>query len=725
MDLNAMRRYAGAASLIAALLVAVPEAPVWASDSAPETTVKSTEGSTTDIKGAAKEVGWAVLPTFLDAATSNITIKFPKAMGGGKLSFGGVVDAEELRKKRFVFQTLENKKITWKKAFGLPWVDLDQVAMALTIANNEFSIDLDGQVAGAFGKKTRAIISVAVENKQLTGFTISVPNASLALSKVPGLKDLPGAKDFAVGSPTVSLDSIGGKVKFKGQTVDAVAFHNGNTSSWNMGLRLEDGIKLGSIVGIKKGVVAKMGLPKSTLYVSTKGLDAKVGDLPLALQQFVGNGVEQLTLTDGVTLDTQFAPKNMPKELAAPLKTIGLEDTIVVSGALGGVFGGDKSVDLNVAWPSSGGHGFPFLKAMPKAQSSFFIRYQDLATEVGIATAVQLHGGKNPMYFDVEIEAQERETGVEARVHGKMRGDWKNAAGIKGLTLKNPFLSVGINETGAFDLLMDGTIDIGKRELRASADMVLQPAASFLPEAVAFYGSLDKLPITDLMAGATKLVKIKTGSLNKLNVAFEKNDIAFMSPGAQLPPDVQAKFELEGAGMAMNSSLWVGKKELGSVKGYVSEQGLKFNGTLDPFKIGPLDLKDATLDFKATTSNLPSFIMAGEFALFKGFDEAYTLELAPDKFLYKTETKFGGAFDCSLTAESDGLSFSPGNDFAFEAVLAANYTKVFKTVLKGAIKGLEKGEKDIKKAKDDVESAEKKVKAGSYLAGRLLCLCSD
>ena len=38
----------------------------------------------------------------------------------------------------------------------------------------------------------------------------------------------------------------------------------------------------------------------------------------------------------------------------------------------------------------------------------------------------------------------------------------KNAAGIKGFTLANPAISVGINSTGAFDLLIDGTVKIGK-----------------------------------------------------------------------------------------------------------------------------------------------------------------------------------------------------------------------------------------------------------------------
>ena len=45
------------------------------------------------VKEGLKEAGWATVPVFLDAATSDITIKFPKTMGGGKLKFGGTIDA--------------------------------------------------------------------------------------------------------------------------------------------------------------------------------------------------------------------------------------------------------------------------------------------------------------------------------------------------------------------------------------------------------------------------------------------------------------------------------------------------------------------------------------------------------------------------------------------------------------------------------------------------------
>ena len=72
------------------------------------------------------------MPTFLDAATENITIKFPKALGGGTLKFGGTIDADALRQKKFIFTTSDDKLLKWDNAFGMSFLDLTDVAMTLT-----------------------------------------------------------------------------------------------------------------------------------------------------------------------------------------------------------------------------------------------------------------------------------------------------------------------------------------------------------------------------------------------------------------------------------------------------------------------------------------------------------------------------------------------------------------------------------------------------------------
>ncbi|WP_420547513.1 hypothetical protein [Curvivirga sp.] len=678
---------------------------------AQETT--TSEEEKLDVKASLKEAGLSTLPIFLDAATEDITIKFPKVLGGGKLKFGGTIDADALQEKRFIFTSSEEGKLKWDNAFGIPFLDLEDVSMNMNFAKGEYAISLDGMVRGAFGNQPKnVIIDLAIEDKKITDFTLSAPDSTLALSSIPEMKKIPGVKTFKVAQPTISKNSIGGQVQFQGQVVDAVVFNNDDPKNWIVALRLDKPLRLGSLIGIKKGLLNEIALPRATLFSSNEEFEASVDDLPLALQQFLEEGAfgeEKLELVDGVTLETVFNPSSMPKEIKSALKTIGMKETVNLSGSIGGVFGGPKDIEISAPLKTTAGNSFSFLKKMPDAETNFFIDSSSDHSGIGISSAVQLKGGKNPMIFDVDFEYRTSDAGLVVQAAGAMRGAWKNAAGIKGFDIINPFMSVGLTETGAFDILMDGTYKMGKRDVRVAADMVLQPGAAFVPESMAFAGLLDKLPISDLMVQAGKVVKLKSGDLKKAKVEFRDLEFAFMTPGADLPPDLKEKFAIDGAGMALNGSLWVQGNSLGLVKGYASTKGLQVNSAISPFKLGPLKLEDATLLIEAGPKVDQKFQLSGAMELFKGFNESYLVSLSPSNFEFQSETNFGGAFQSSLYAQSGGLKFDPSNDFAFEAVLAANYTKAFQALLNASLKGLKKTGKELKKAEEDVQNAQAKV----------------
>ena len=195
------------------------------------------------------------------------------------------------------------------------------------------------------------------------------------------------------------------------------------------------------------------------------------------------------------------------------------------------------------------------------------------------------------------------------------------------------------------------------------------------------------------------------------NVKAEFRDVAFafMTPGARLPADLQEELKIEGAGMALKAQFWLHDKELGAASGYASTEGMKLDGELAPFKLGPLDLKKATLTIQAGPKIDPKFAMAGDIVLFKGFEEAYSIDIEPSKFVFYTDTKFGGAFEAEMTATSKSTSYGAGNDFEFEALLAAKYDKIFRDMVQSALKGLKKADHEMKNAENDVKNAEKKV----------------
>jgi len=674
----------------------------------------------TDVKAALKDAGVAVLPTFLDAATEDITIKFPKELGGKTLKFGGTIDAEALTQKKFVFTTSDAHKVTWNDAFGLPFLDLKGVGLNVSVEKGAFSISLDGGLGGPFAKSGRAVhavIDLAVENKKLTDFTLSLPDSKLSLHAVPALKNLPGSTKLAIEAPTVSMHAIGGKIDFLNETTDAMVFYDSAKKDWNIGLRFEKALTLADVTGLKKSFLQHVALPQTQLLISTKGLKTAYSAMPLAAQNFFTEDGKlpsgDLELEQGVNLVAVFDPAVTPADVKKALGTLGLgKSHLEVDGVVQGMFGGTPAVELTVDIDTPTGNAFKFLKTK-HAQAEFFMKLSKAEAALGFRTAIEVSQGKGKPHleFDVDSELVEQESGVEVQVAGAMKGDWKNAAGIKGLTLENPFLSVGINETGSFDMLIDGTILIGSEKVRAAADLVLSPEAPGLPTAFAFAGEINKLPFNVLAKHAQKHARQKGGGFK--NVKAELKDVAFayMTPGAHLPADLEEELHIEGAGMALKATLLVNNKELGEASGYASTEGISFEGKIDPFHLGPLNLKDAELSIQAGPSVDPKFAMSGDIELFKGFEEKYELDLEPSKFKFSSDTKFGGAFEAILIAESHGLNFLPSNDFSFEADLAANYSQAFRKLVEGALKGLQKDAKAMKKARGDVQNAEKKIKS--------------
>jgi hypothetical protein len=677
------------------------------------------KAETSDARAALKEAGFAALPEFLDAATSNITVKFPRSLGGSTLTFGGTIDAEALQEKRFVFTTSDEHKLNWNDAFGMPFLDLSEVALSLSAEKGNFELSLDGLLGGAFrsgGKPRSVAIDLVIEDNKLSDFTLSLPDTRLGLHTVPELKTIPGATQFAIEAPVISMHALGGKIAFAGETADAVVFYDEEEKDWNLGLAFEKAMTLAQLTGHKGSFLDHLGLPQLQLLVSTKGLKRPYDDLPLAAQAFFtaaqGEAPSgELSLPAGASLLAHFDPAVAPSNLKGAMKHLGLGSAVLdIDGEVEGLFGGEPAVELTVEIDTPTNNSFKFLKTK-HAKAEFFIKLSKQEAALGFRTAIELSqgSGKPSLEFDVDFEFAAQQDEAEVAVSGGMQGDWINAAGIKGLTLENPFMSVGINESGSFDMLIDGAISIGPEKIRAAADLVLSPEALGLPTAFAFAGEINEIDFNVLMAHAKKHAPQKNGGFSHMKAGFKDVAFAYMTPGAHLPADLEEELSIEGEGMALKATLLVNGKELGQAKGYASTEGVSIDGELDPFKLGPLDLKDANLSIELGPEVEAKFAMSGDLELFKGFEEAYSLDIEPTKFRFSSDTQFGGAFEAELTAESDGLSFASANDFAFEADLAAKYNGIFRDMVQTALKGFKKSDSALKKAENDVKAAEQRV----------------
>ncbi|MCP3874582.1 MAG: hypothetical protein GY699_15685 [Desulfobacteraceae bacterium] len=672
-----------------------------------------------EFEDAVEKAGLSALPSFIELSDNKISITFPSSMGNKKFHFNGDLDTDALANGEFKFESSPKNKVVWNNAFGMDFLDLNGLQLNLDIKKGEEEIALKGFLGGAFrkhGKNLEVDIGISVEDKKLTDFTIDLPDTTLSLHLIPEFRRIPGIANFSLKHPIISRNALGGTVEFLKETVDTAVFYDKNANGWVLAMQFEKAVTLAQLTGHKKGFLKYLGLPQMRLILATHKISTAYDELPQAAQNFFkvdGNLPEgDMTIKRGVNVIAAFDPALASKGLQKSLKSMGLGSTVLeVDGVVHGMFAGSPAIELTVDIDTPSNHGFPFLKTND-TKAEFFIKLSKEEGDLGFRIAVLMSQGKghDDLEFDVDFGLKETEGNLEVQVAGAMKGDWDNAAGIKGLTIENPFMSVGINETGSFDMLIDGTVIIGSEKVRVATDLILSPEALGLPTAFAFAGKINKLDFNDLVTLAKKHAKQKNGGMKKMDAELKDVAFAFMTPGASLPGDLEEELNISGSGMALKATLLINKKELGTAKGYASTDGLLFEGKLDPFKLGPLDLKDDELSIEAGPKVDPKFAMSGDIELFKNFEETYQIDLEPKHFTFSSETKFGGAFDLQLEAESDGLSFKSDNDFEFDAALSADYNKAFHKLVIGSLNNLKKADKQMSKAQNDVKNAEKKIK---------------
>ncbi|OGK83330.1 MAG: hypothetical protein A2X52_14685 [Candidatus Rokubacteria bacterium GWC2_70_16] len=515
---------------------------------------------------------------------------------------------------------------SWRKPFGIDWLSVDNVSLAVTLGQNA-SFGVSGVTD--VGKIRNLTITARIETTggQVSNIGFELTGADIPLSEIPAVNQIPNLSGIALRDVTVSTQAIGGTIKSaKIKVLDglsAVLFQSGG--QWSFAA-LKENFALADILPIPapaQPILGKVKLNKAALVVSAAGINAKLSDLPAAARRelvaIYGSPNRNMQLVSGLNLITAIDPT----ALGPALGGLGVsKDGLVLEGAIGGLFGGPVSLDLAAAIPPiTPPKALAFLVLPQNFQTSFYMRLQPPLVAVGIAlsTDLSVKTKAQALAFTTSIDFQlDTSGGFTIDVQGKTDSPWANALGIRGFTLDpGTRIQVSVSATTEVTLTFVGKSHIGAREvdLIASASVL---ASEGVIDKGAFEGKVSELDLEDLVALTNGVVGAAGGKPLQPDfpkVRLTNVDVAFASPGVSIP-----EMNLPNGGIRLAGDLWYMLKNapLGKFSAQVSENGLSIDGAISDVAIGPVALRGNTLDVKAQIipPAPPSFKIKGGAVLF-------------------------------------------------------------------------------------------------------------
>ncbi len=519
----------------------------------------------------------------------------------------------------------------------------------------------------------------------------------LPLSVVPGLGGVPGMSGLTVVDPEVSRTHVSGEIDFRKAKIRAAVFKDG--ADWNL-LFENSSFRLDQLLpGLAAGHLGALTFPKMALLVSHKGFTRKASDLPPAITAIMADlGLKKDDTVEamaGVNLVTTLDPHTLTGPLRKATDRLGVQQPVILVGAIGGLFGGSPSLTLEAFLPHVPVPQTKFLKMDGKADLKLSLALSPTQLSIGVGTDAHLRIGKDNLVFDASFNLIIQPADVIVDITGKLKGDWHNPMGIRGLVLEGVFLSVGIDVTGAAKVSLGGKAQIGNNEALVEAGTSLQLEAAGIPTGLGLIGQMAHLGLNDLIAAGDSISHAATGAHRssagapKEMAGFKDVTVAFVTPGIILDKSLLrgADITIPDEGIALGGTLIINAKEVATIGGYAGPTGIKIGGEVKPFDLGPLRLYKAKVDFQTSMGAKPHFLFNGHAKLLSA-DMDLDLALDEGGFTFHTKDKFGDGVEIELTARTTNGFSLKNNDFSVHAELKADIGRHILAALRRALDAL-------------------------------------
>ena len=625
----------------------------------------------------------------------------------------------------------------WNKPFGIGFLDLEELTLDIRkrSVNGTRSYDVDMAAKTDIGSHSKLDVKVDVheENGKLTDATFEL-DGPLKLAEIPGVKDIPEAGKFEINTLKISEHGVEAKTDFgKQKDLDVYLFTG---SGWNLIIRQDNLAVTEFVPPLSSTPLKHIKLSEAAIVLSKDGLQGPLsGFSPIAqdaLKDIYGANAARIDVDSGLNLIAAFEHKNASGGLAGALKRLGLsEERVVLTGDIGGLFGGPVKLDIEVDLSAhSGAQNQPkWMKSKPGVEAVFSLIATesggqfDIEIGIGADIIASVHGTE--LIFDAKtaLEFEDEKIDIKIVADLKDKKGWHHPFGIPGFTLYEVGFDLGIDEDGAIHLGFDGDIKVSGSEYKVAADADLLPEALGAPQDIAFVASADQVDMFFIEEIAIAMM----GSEFKLDMphgilpTFKKVKFAFATPGAQ-DPDLN----ITGEGFALKGAMdWL-DHEVGAMNLSVNPtSGITAAGQIDDMKIADiLNLRDNHFDLKVGIKSVPSLKLNGDIDLL-GMRDRVEIDFGKKGVIFKSSLSDGPSFGADVDFELTGIDISAKHpeyknaDFYMKGDLHLNVGKFISGPAKDALddifndmtKAFAAAEKVLKSAQTKVNDLTGKINA--------------
>ena len=640
----------------------------------------------------------------------NIDVEYDKAGGASDLSFKGHTDE------------------TWNHPMGIKFLDLESLSVTIDKKKKKDGtklVDISMKAKSDVGSHSQLVVTVDVHEKngKVTDAFFEL-DGPLKLSDIPGVKDIPNSSHFTIDTIKASEHGIEAKVAFGGKSdLDAYMFTG---SGWNLIVRQDNFAITEFVPPLKDTPLKHIVLSEAAMVLSKDGLNGPLSGFSIiaqdALKDIFGANASDIKVDSGLSLIAAFEHKNSKGGVAGALKRMGLsEERVIMTGGIGGLFGGPTQLDVDVDLSAhTGAKSQPkWMKKKPGVTAVFSLIATETAgqfdIEIGIGADITatVHGTELDFTAKTALEFEDEKIDVKIVADLKDKKGWHKPFGIPGFTLYEVGFDLGIDEDGAIHLGFDGDIKVSGDTFKVAADADLLPEALGAPQDIAFKASADKVDMFFMEAIAIQMMggDFKMDLPQGILPEFTNVKFAFVTPGAQ-DPDLH----ITGEGFALAGGMnWLGH-ELGSMDVAINpKKGITASGKIDNLSLGPLELKNNDFDMKIALLGLPSLKIDSDIE-FIGIKERFKVAFSKTGITIDAAVKFGPDFSMTSDLTLSGIDMSVKKpsfkkaDFAMKGDFVMDIGKFIagpaKDALDDVFSELDAGFKDAEKA---IKKAEKKV----------------